>query len=208
MSGAEFEASENQNLQDSYSLFRPSKKPAHEEILRILRENEPDTITIVAIGPLTNLARAAAVDTETFLRAKEVVIMGGAIDTPGNVLPSTHNPTTDYLTKVKDLQAPPFKLIKGYPSVHRKLLNVRNQVTPVAEFNVHADSVAAARVFALTSPKPSSTMPPVPQKLQGQGAEYMRSAFLDPYISKLSSQLNLTLFSLGMLSFMASLRYF
>lgn len=64
-----------------------SQKPAHLEILSILAEEPRGTVTIVAVGPLTNLSLACSLDYDTFSRVKEVVVMGGAIACPGNVTP-------------------------------------------------------------------------------------------------------------------------
>lgn len=71
---------------------------------------------VFVIGPLTDLALAASVSPDTLMRAKSIVIMGGALSGPGNI-------------------------------------------TPLAGFNIYADPIAAARLFALTSRDPSSTMP-------------------------------------------------
>ena len=64
-------------LRNPNALFNVTQTPAHEEILRLLCEHEQDTITIIALGPLTNIALAMAKDATTFSRAKEFVIMGG-----------------------------------------------------------------------------------------------------------------------------------
>lgn len=60
---------------------------ASDEILNLLSSHDPDEITIVALGPLTNLSRSCTKDYATFSRVKEVVVMGGAMECPGNATP-------------------------------------------------------------------------------------------------------------------------
>lgn len=76
------------------------------------------------------------------------------------------------------------------------MLNVRNQITPVAEFNTFADAYAAARVYALTSPNPQTTLPPTPPAPPGKPEGQTPPPFLSPYPEKLSRQLKVTLFPL------------
>jgi|SRR3989344_231359 len=59
---------------------------AVEKILSIVKEN-PHKITIIALGPLTNIAMAINKDPQTMSKVKEIAIMGGAINVPGNVSP-------------------------------------------------------------------------------------------------------------------------
>ena len=55
-------------------------------ILDLIRR-APGELTLVALGPLTNLALAWRRDAHTFRQLAEVVIMGGAVTVPGNVTP-------------------------------------------------------------------------------------------------------------------------
>lgn len=48
----------------------------------------PGEITICAVGPLTNLARALQRDSSIVDRVRQIVVMGGAVYVPGNVSPA------------------------------------------------------------------------------------------------------------------------
>ncbi|KAG0003279.1 hypothetical protein BGZ79_001255 [Entomortierella chlamydospora] len=72
----------------SEKLFTLSRRLAHDEILHQLEQSEPNTLTIIAIGPLNNVALAYEKDPVTFARCKRVICMGGCFDIPGNVTPT------------------------------------------------------------------------------------------------------------------------
>ncbi|MSO76322.1 MAG: nucleoside hydrolase [Alphaproteobacteria bacterium] len=82
----------------------PTAQDAAGFLVETLAARPAGSVTIAALGPLTNLAIAIARAPDTMGRLGRLVLMGGAIG-PGNV-------------------------------------------TPAAEFNIHADPDAAARVFA------------------------------------------------------------
>jgi inosine-uridine nucleoside N-ribohydrolase len=53
-------------------------------LLELIRR-APGELTLIALGPLTNLAQAWRRDAHTFRQLAEVVMMGGAVTVPGNV---------------------------------------------------------------------------------------------------------------------------
>ncbi len=65
----------------------PRREPGHTALARALRR-QPGQITVVATGPLTNLALLALTDPRALDLARELVIMGGAMRAPGNVAPT------------------------------------------------------------------------------------------------------------------------
>ena len=60
--------------------------PADELITKMARQ-DPGEVTLIATGPLTNVALAIQKDTEGMGKLKEIVIMGGAVRTAGNITP-------------------------------------------------------------------------------------------------------------------------
>lgn len=61
-------------------------RPAHDLILQLARQF-PRELSLVALGPLTNIARGLEKDPEGMRHLKELVIMGGAVRVPGNITP-------------------------------------------------------------------------------------------------------------------------
>ncbi len=72
--------------QPRYPLPRrgPQSLPAVDALLEYTRAR-PDELTLVAVGPLTNVARAAERDSDGLRRLREIVWMGGAFRCPGNI---------------------------------------------------------------------------------------------------------------------------
>jgi len=77
LGGAEFDVAELHHL-------HPSEKVICDQV-----RGEPEgSVTIVALGPLTNLARAFVLDPEVPSLVGQVVMMGGAVAGPGNITPA------------------------------------------------------------------------------------------------------------------------
>lgn len=83
----------------------PAAEHASDFIARMLLGEPAGSVTLAAVGPLTNLALAEIKHPGVLLRARSVVVMGGAAFRPGNI-------------------------------------------TPCAEFNFHADALAAHTVLS------------------------------------------------------------
>jgi purine nucleosidase len=70
----------------SRARLEPVKEPASDLICRLVREN-PHRISIIGIGPLTNVALALRQDPEIVSMVSSIVLMGGSLS-GGNVTPA------------------------------------------------------------------------------------------------------------------------
>ncbi|GET38941.1 nucleoside hydrolase [Microseira wollei] len=64
--------------------IEPSQENAIDVLLQAAQEYG-DSLTIIALGPLTNLATAIQKDSATMKKVGRIVIMGGAVTVPGNI---------------------------------------------------------------------------------------------------------------------------
>src|SRR5690242_13639359 len=84
---------------------RPASADAAGVIVEAARRHGPD-LTLIALGPLTNVALAVGRDAEAVRGAGRVVVMGGAVDVPGNVRPDAEfNANVDPEACARVLQA-------------------------------------------------------------------------------------------------------
>ena len=64
-----------------------NRHAADKVICDTIRDN-PEEVTIIALGPLTNIARALTRDADFASLVGRLIIMGGAVTAPGNVTPA------------------------------------------------------------------------------------------------------------------------
>jgi len=75
------------DLPDWPPVASPPASPSAAETLVALARAHGERLTLIALGPLTNLALALRLDADALRRTGRVVMMAGAVDVPGNVTP-------------------------------------------------------------------------------------------------------------------------
>lgn len=85
----EFPAEWRQAADDAYGVTLPSGGAASDlsasDLIIDILQNAEEPITIVAVGPLTNVAEAIQKEASITANVKEIYIMGGAVEVEGNV---------------------------------------------------------------------------------------------------------------------------
>ncbi len=99
----------------------PPAAPSAAETLVALARAHGERLTLIALGPLTNLALALRLDAEAMRTIGRVVVMGGAVDVPGNATPDAEfNIYVDPEAAGEVFDAGPFR-VWGYMHLHDPL---------------------------------------------------------------------------------------
>jgi len=67
--------------------YPPSQQSAV-ELLRTVVHNSPQRVSLLALGPLTNIAELLQADPSLLDNLEMIYVMGGAVDVPGNIIES------------------------------------------------------------------------------------------------------------------------
>lgn len=79
------------NGQGNAALSSPVAKPLNVDAVTFLKEiieSNPNEITLVPVGPLTNIANLLTIHEGIDSKIKEIVLMGGNAQSPGNATPT------------------------------------------------------------------------------------------------------------------------
>ncbi len=123
------------------TLPEPATRPMAQHAVDLLIERvlaAPNEITLVAVGPLTNLALAVRREPALARLVKEVVIMGGALRVPGNVTPAAE------FNIYADPHAAQVVLLAGWP-VRLVALDVTN-ITSVSREQIAQLAQAGGKI--------------------------------------------------------------
>lgn len=120
---------------------KPETEPAALALTRIAQEHAGN-ITLLALGPLTNLALAVHLDPQFADNVSRLVVMGGAIEARGNASPSTEfNILADpesakivFEAGFSDLWLSSWETTLKYPVLWERYNSFKNMGTPHASF--------------------------------------------------------------------------
>jgi purine nucleosidase len=116
----------------------PVTESAAEQLVRLAREH-PGELTVLAIGPLTNLALAVLLEPELPRLLGSIVVMGGSVIVPGNITPYAE------ANFFHDPEAADLVLGAGFPDITLVALDVTERA--------RVDSVWLDAVGALAGPR-------------------------------------------------------
>lgn len=106
---------------------KPVSISAAEQLVRLARA-EPGELTLLALGPLTNIALAVLLEPDLPRLLRSVVIMGGAVTVPGNITPYAD------ANFYHDPEAADLVLGAGFPDLTLVALDATEQARAGAEW--------------------------------------------------------------------------
>jgi inosine-uridine nucleoside N-ribohydrolase len=109
-------------------------RPAHRFIIDTVRAN-PGEVTLIAVGRMSNLAFALKEDPEIAGLVKQVIIMGGAFDVPGNITPAAEANIHGDPEAADHVMTAPWKVVVVGLDVTMKTVMTRHRLAELVSEN-------------------------------------------------------------------------